>query len=97
MLPTIIAAIAPYISGVLSPIARNIGHKLGEAFGNKSQKYRDILIPAPNNSSDSTEIERAKQRYSQEMLEYAKAKDTRDRELLKLTVAQTARRIELQE
>ncbi|MEP6488194.1 WD40 repeat domain-containing protein [Microcoleus vaginatus] len=97
MLPTIIAAIAPYISGVLSPIARNIGHKLGEAFGNNSQKYRDILIPAPNNSSDSTEIERAKQRYSQEMLEYAKAKDTRDRELLKLTVAQTARRIELQE
>ncbi|MEG4148083.1 WD40 repeat domain-containing protein [Microcoleus sp. Pol12B5] len=97
MLPTIIAAIAPYISGVLSPIARNIGHKLGEAFGNNSQKYRDFLIPAPNNSSDSTEIERAKQRYSQEMLEYAKAKDTRDRELLKLTVAQTARRIELQE
>ncbi|MEG4624370.1 WD40 repeat domain-containing protein [Microcoleus sp. w1-18aA5] len=97
MLPTIIAAIAPYISGVLSPIARNIGHKLGEAFGNNSQKYRDILIPAPNNSSDSTEIERAKHRYSQEMLEYAKAKDTRDRELLKLTVAQTARRIELQE
>ena len=31
------------------------------------------------------------------MLEYAKAKDTRDRELLKLTVAQTARRLELQE
>ncbi|MEG4250562.1 WD40 domain-containing protein [Microcoleus sp. Pol10D4] len=93
----IIAAIAPYISGVLSPIARNIGHKLGEAFGNNSQKYRDILIPYPNNSSDSTEIEQAKQRYSQEMLEYAKAKDTRDRELLKLTVAQTARRIELQE
>ncbi|MEG5024204.1 WD40 domain-containing protein [Microcoleus sp. AT8-B5] len=97
MLPTIFAAIAPYISEVLSPIARNIGYKLGEAFGNNSQKYRDILIPAPNNSSDSTEIERAKQRYSQEMLEYAKAKDTRDRELLKLTVAQTARRIELQE
>src|SRR6476661_4623406 len=97
MLPTIFAAIAPYISEVLSPIARNIGYKLGEAFGHNSQKYRDILIPAPNNSSDSTEIERAKQRYSQEMLEYAKAKDTRDRELLKLTVAQTARRIELQE
>ncbi|MEG4272908.1 MULTISPECIES: serine/threonine protein kinase [unclassified Microcoleus] len=97
MLPTIIAAIAPYISAVLSPIARNIGYKLGEAFGNNSQKYRDILIPASNNSSDSTEIERAKQRYSQEMLEYAKAKDTRDRELLKLTIAQTARRIELQE
>ena len=97
MLPTIIAAIAPYISAVLSPIARNIGYKLGEAFGNNSQKYRDILIPAPTNSSDSTEIERAKQRYSQEMLEYTKAKDTRDRELLKLTVAQTARRLELQE
>ena len=97
MLAKAILAIAPYISGVLSPIARNIGHKLGEAFGNNSQKYRDILIPAPNNSSDSTEIERAKQRYSQEMLEYAKTKDTRDRELLKLTVAQTARRIELQE
>jgi WD40 repeat protein len=97
MLPAIIAAIAPYISEVLSPIARNIGYKLGEAFGNNSQKYRDILIPAPNNSSDSTEIEQAKQRYSQEMLEYAKAKDTRDRELLKLTVAQTARRLELQE
>lgn len=97
MLPTIIAAIAPYISEVLSPIARNIGYKLGEAFGNNSQKYRDILIPYPNNSSDSTEIERAKQRYSQEMLEYAKAKDTRDRELLNLTVAQTARRLELQE
>src|SRR6478672_398952 len=97
MLPTIIAAIAPYISGVLSPIARNIGYKLGEAFGNNSEKYRDILIPAPNDSSDSAEIERAKQRYSQEMLEYAKAKDTRDRELLKLTVAQTARRLELQE
>src|SRR6476661_7958818 len=96
MLPTIFAAIAPYISEVLSPIARNIGYKLGEAFGHNSQKYRDILIPAPNNSSDSTEIERAKQRYSQEMLEYAKAKDTRDRELLKLTVAQTARRLELQ-
>ena len=97
MLPVaIIAAIAPYISAVLSPIARNIGCKLGEAFGNKSQKYRDILIVTPNNSSDSTEIERAKQRYSQEMLEYAKAKDTRDRELLKLTVAQTARRLELQ-
>ncbi|MEG4427956.1 MULTISPECIES: WD40 domain-containing protein [unclassified Microcoleus] len=31
------------------------------------------------------------------MLEYTKAKDTRDRELLKLTVAQTARRLELQE
>ena len=91
-----ILAIAPYISEVLSPIARNIGHKLGEAFGNNSQKYRDILIPYPNNSSDSTEIERAKERYSQEMLEYAKAKDTRDRELLKLTVAQTARRLELQ-
>jgi hypothetical protein len=97
MLAKAILAIAPYISGVLSPIARNIGHKLGEAFGNNSQKYRDILIPYPNNSSDSTEIEQAKQRYSQEMLEYAKAKDTRDRELLKLTVAQTARRIELQE
>ncbi|MEG4279750.1 serine/threonine protein kinase [Microcoleus sp. MON1_C1] len=97
MLPTIFAAIAPYISAVLSPIAENIGYKLGEAFGNNSQKYRDILIPAPNNSSDSTEIERAKQRYSQEMLEYAKAKDTRDRELLKLTVVQTARRLELQE
>ncbi|MEG4421937.1 serine/threonine protein kinase [Microcoleus sp. LAD1_D5] len=97
MLPTIIAAIAPYISEVLSPIARNIGYKLGEVFGNNSQNYRDILIPYPNNSSDSTEIDQAKQRYSQEMLEYAKAKDTRDRELLKLTVAQTARRIELQE
>jgi WD40 repeat protein len=97
MLAKAILAIAPYISEVLSPIARNIGHKLGEAFGNNSQKYRDILIPYPNNSSDSTEIERAKQRYSQEMLEYAKAKDTRDRELLKLTVAQTARRLELQE
>jgi hypothetical protein len=97
MLPTIIAAIAPYISGVLSPIARNIGHKLGEVFDHNSQNYRDILIPYPNNSSDSTEIEQAKQRYSQEMLEYAKAKDTRDRELLKLTVAQTARRLELQE
>ncbi|MEG3957738.1 serine/threonine protein kinase [Microcoleus sp. herbarium2] len=92
-----ILAIAPYISGVLSPIARDIGHKLGEAFGHNSQNYRDILIPYPNNSSDSTEIEQAKQRYSQEMLEYAKAKDTRDRELLKLTVAQTARRLELQE
>ncbi|WP_228049960.1 serine/threonine protein kinase [Tychonema sp. LEGE 06208] len=97
MFANAILAIAPYISEVLSPIARNIGYKLGEAFGNNSQKYRDILIPAPNNSSDSTEIERAKQRYSQEMLEYAKAKDTRDRELLKLTVAQTARRLELQE
>ncbi|MEG5041307.1 MULTISPECIES: WD40 domain-containing protein [unclassified Microcoleus] len=97
MLPTIIAAIAPYISGVLSPIARNIGQKLGEAFGHNSQNYRDIMIPYLNNSSDSTEIEQAKQRYSEEMLEYAKAKDTRDRELLKLTVAQTARRIELQE
>jgi len=96
MLAKAILAIAPYISEVLSPIARNIGHKLGEAFGNNSQKYRDILIPYPNNSSDSTEIERAKERYSQEMLEYAKAKDTRDRELLKLTVAQTARRLELQ-
>ena len=96
MLAKAILAIAPYISEVLSPIARNIGHKLGEAFGNNSQKYRDILIPAPNNSSDSTEIEQAKQLYSQEMLEYAKAKDTRDRELLKLTVAQTARRLELQ-
>ncbi|MEG4998792.1 serine/threonine protein kinase [Microcoleus sp. B4-D4] len=97
MFANAILAIAPYISEVLSPIARNIGYKLGEAFGNNSQKYRDILIPPPNNSSDSTEIERAKQRYSQEMLEYAKAKDTRDRELLKLTVAQTARRLELQE
>jgi hypothetical protein len=97
MLAKAILAIAPYISGVLSPIARNIGHKLGEAFGNNSQKYRDILIPYPNNSSDSTEIEQAKQRYSQEMLEYVKAKDARDRELLKLTVAQTARRLELQE
>jgi len=97
MLAKAILAIAPYISEVLSPIARNIGHKLGEAFGHNSQKYRDILIPYPNNSSDSTEIERAKERYSQEMLEYAKAKDTRDRELLKLTVAQTARRLELQE
>jgi len=92
-----ILAIAPYILEVLSPIARNIGYKVGEAFGNKSQKYRDILIPDPNNSSDSTEIERAKQRYSQEMLEYAKAKNVRDNELLKLTIAQTARRIELQE
>jgi len=92
-----ILAIAPLISEVLSPIARNIGYKVGEAFGNNSQKYRDILIPAPNNSSDSTEIERAKQRYSQEMLEYAKAKNIRDNELLKLTIAQTARRIELQE
>jgi hypothetical protein len=97
MLGNAILALAPYISEVLSPIARNIGHKLGEAFGNNSHKYRDILIPYPNNSSDSTEIEPAKERYSQEMLEYAKAKDTRDRELLKLTVAQTARRLELQE
>ncbi|XZO01545.1 MAG: hypothetical protein ACM65L_24145 [Microcoleus sp.] len=92
-----ILAIAPYILEVLSPIARNIGYKLGEAFGNNSQKYRNILIPSPNNSSDSTEIEQAKQRYSQEMLEYAKAKNVRDNELLKLTIAQTARRIELQE
>ena len=97
MFANAILAIAPYISEVLSPIARNIGYKLGEAFGNQSQKYRDILIPAPNNTSNSTEIEQAKQRYSQEMLEYAKAKDIRDRELLKLTVAQTARRLELQE
>ena len=97
MLAKAILALAPYISGVLSPIARNIGYKLGEAFGNNSQKYRDILIPYPNNSSDSTEIEQAKQRYSQKMLEYAKAKDARDNELLKLKVAQTARRIELQE
>lgn len=97
MLAKAILAIAPYILEVLSPIARNIGYKVGEAFGNKSQKYRDILIPDPNNSSDSTEIERAKQRYSQEMLEYAKAKNVRDNELLKLTIAQTARRIELQE
>jgi len=96
MLAKAILTIAPYISEVLSPIARNIAYKLGEAFGNNSQKYRDILIPYPNNSSDSTEIEQAKQRYSQEMLEYAKAKDTRDRELLQLTVAQTARRLELQ-
>ena len=97
MLANAILALAPYILEVLSPIARNIGYKVGEAFGNKSQKYRDILIPDPNNSSDSTEIEQAKQRYSQEMLEYAKAKNVRDNELLKLTLAQTARRIELQE
>jgi len=97
MIAKAILAIAPYILEVLSPIARNIGYKVGEAFGNKSQKYRDILIPDPNNSSDSTEIEQAKQRYSQEMLEYAKAKNVRDNELLKLTIAQTARRIELQE
>lgn len=97
MIAKAIFAIAPYISEVLSPIARNIGYKVGEAFGNNSQKYRDILIPDPNNSSDSTEIEQAKQRYSQEMLEYAKAKNVRDNELLKLTIAQTARRIELQE
>ncbi|MEZ2237723.1 MULTISPECIES: hypothetical protein [unclassified Microcoleus] len=56
MLAKAILAIAPYILEVLSPIARNIGYKLGEAFGNNSQKYRDILIPSPNNSSDSTEI-----------------------------------------
>ncbi|MEG4225326.1 hypothetical protein QUA35_03985 [Microcoleus sp. N9_B2] len=98
MLPTIIAAIAPYISEVFSLIASNIGYKLGETLGNKSQQWVEFLIPDPNQiSSDSTEIERAKQRYSQEMLEYAKAKDARDNELLKLTVAQTARRIELKE
>ncbi|MGB7709486.1 MAG: serine/threonine protein kinase [Microcoleus sp.] len=97
MLANAILALAPYILEVLSPIARIIGYKLGEAFGNNSQKYRNILIPSPNNSSDSAEIERAKQRYSQEMLEYAKAKDARDNELLNLTLAQTARRIELQE
>ena len=98
MLAKAILAIAPYISEVLSPIARNIGHKLGETLGNKSQQWLEFLIPDPNQIfSDSTEIEPAKQRYSQEMIEYAKAKDARDNELLKLKVAQTARRIELQE
>ena len=98
MIAKAILAIAPYILEVLSPIARNIGHKLGETLGNKSQQWVEFLIPDPNQiSSDSTEIERAKQRYSQEMLEYAKAKNVRDNELLKLTLAQTARRIELQE
>ncbi|MEG4394214.1 serine/threonine protein kinase [Microcoleus sp. BROC3] len=93
-----ILALAPLISEVLSPIARNIGHKLGESLGNKAQQWVEFLIPDPNQiSSDSTEIEPVKQRYSQEMIEYAKAKDGRDNELLKLTVAQTARRIELQE
>ncbi|MEG5163801.1 serine/threonine protein kinase [Microcoleus sp. AT3-A2] len=94
----IIDAIAPLILEVLSPIARNIGHKLGETLSNKSQQWVEFLIPDPNQIfSDSTEIEEAKQRYSQEMIEYAKAKDARDNELLKLKVAQTARRLELQE
>ncbi|MEG4168456.1 MULTISPECIES: serine/threonine protein kinase [unclassified Microcoleus] len=94
----IIDAIAPLILEVLSPIARNIGHKLGETLSNKSQQWVEYLIPEPNQIfSDSTEIEQAKQRYSQEMIEYAKAKDARDNELLKMKVAQTARRIELQE
>ncbi|MEG3906477.1 serine/threonine protein kinase [Microcoleus sp. w2-18bC1] len=94
----IIDAIAPLILEVLSPIARNIGHKLGETLSIKSQQWVEYLIPEPNQIfSDSTEIEQAKQRYSQEMIEYAKAKDARDNELLKLKVAQTARRIELQE
>jgi len=97
MLAKAILAIAPYISEVLSLIASNIGHKLGETLGNKSQQWVEFLIPDPNQIfSDSTEIEQAKQRYSQELLEYAKAKDARDNELLKLTVAQTARRLELQ-
>jgi hypothetical protein len=46
MLAKAILAIAPYISEVLSPIARNIGHKLGEAFGNNSQevpRYPDSI------------------------------------------------------
>ncbi|MEG4046387.1 serine/threonine protein kinase [Microcoleus sp. Pol17_C1] len=94
----IIDAIAPLILEVLSPIARNIGHKLGETLSNKSQQWVEFLIPDPNQIfSDATEIEEAKQRYSQEMIEYAKAKDARDNELLKLKVAQTARRLELQE
>jgi WD40 repeat protein len=98
MLAKAILAIAPYISGVLSLIASHIGHKLGESLGNKAQQWVEFLIPDPNQiSSDSTEIEPVKQRYSQEMIEYAKAKDARDNELLKLTVAQTARRLELQE
>ncbi|MEG4943283.1 WD40 repeat domain-containing protein [Microcoleus sp. F4-D5] len=98
MFANAILALAPLISEVLSPIARNIGHKLGETLSNKSQQWVEYLIPEPNQIfSDSTEIEQAKQRYSQEMIEYAKAKDARDNELLKLTVAQTARRIELQE
>jgi len=98
MLAKAILAIAPYISEVLSLIASNIGHKLGETLANKSQQWVEFLIPDPNQiSSDSTEIEQAKQSYSQEMIEYAKAKDARDNELLKLTVAQTARRLELQE
>ncbi|MBD1884102.1 serine/threonine protein kinase [Microcoleus vaginatus] len=93
-----ILALAPLISEVLSPLARNIGHKLGETLSNKSQQWVEYLIPDPNQIfSDSTEIEQAKQRYSQEMIEYGKAKDARDNELLKLTVAQTARRLELQE
>ncbi|MBD1826406.1 serine/threonine protein kinase [Microcoleus vaginatus GB1-A2] len=92
-----ILALAPLISEVLSPIARNIGHKLGETLGNKSQQWVEYLIPDPNQIfSDSTEIEQAKQRYSQEMIEYAKAKDARDNELLNLTLAQTARRLDLQ-
>src|SRR4028119_2510537 len=98
MLAKAILAIAPYISGVLSLIASHIGDKLGESLGNKAQQWVEFLIPDPNQiSSDSTEIEQAKQSYSQEMIEYAKAKDARDNELLKLTVAQTARRLELQE
>ncbi|MEG4485895.1 WD40 domain-containing protein, partial [Microcoleus sp. D2_18a_B4] len=98
MFPKAILALGPLISGVLSVIASHIGHKLGETLGNKAQQWVEFLIPAPNQiSSDSTEIEPVKQRYSQEMLEYAKAKDARDNELLKLTVAQTARRLELQE
>ncbi|UNU26131.1 hypothetical protein [Microcoleus vaginatus] len=97
MFANAIRAIAPYISEVLSLIASNIGHKLGETLGNKSQEWVEFLIPDPNQiSSDSTEIEQAKQSYSQELLEYAKAKDARDNELLNLTLAQTARRLELQ-
>ncbi|MEG5014625.1 MULTISPECIES: serine/threonine protein kinase [unclassified Microcoleus] len=92
-----ILALGPLISEVLSPIARNIGHKLGETLGNKSQQWLEFLIPDPNQIfSDSTEIEQAKQSYSQELLEYVKAKDARDNELLNLTLAQTARRLELQ-
>lgn len=95
----IIAAISPFIKELLNPIAQNIGQKVGETLGAKTQNWVDEFMPNLSKTSPeySDIAEQAKERYDREMLAYAKAKEARDWEVFRLTSAQTERRLRLQE
>jgi hypothetical protein len=68
------AILTPLISELLTPIAQQVGNKVGETLRDKSQKWLDFLIPNPKKkrtAEDAAIVDQAKQQYQQAMVKYA--------------------------